>query len=576
MFFQNIKKFLFVLEKRERNYFFIFSFLLVLAALLEFLSIGLVIPFTMLITDSSILLENRIIKEYFPIIKDIKESSLIIILLITFIIVFFLKFLFFIILTISKNRFLFSVKEKLQSELFCSYILKPYQFHINTHSSVLINNLTNNINLLVLYACQGILELISEIVLSLFLISLLIIYEPKGALFVLLVSSIFIYFFFKYSKNRSQNIGKKRKLLDQEVMKGIQQSFNGIKEVLIYQKQFEFMKIFQLKVKDLTKLEAKFTNMIEFPRHVLEFLAVACFVLLITYLFHQETSKSQIVTILSLFAAATFKLIPSLNRMVVAYSKIRYNFAIIEQIVPDLEDYKKNYLSTKIHVGNEKLDFQFNDKIEIQNINFSFGPKKIFENASAYFNKGEIIGILGESGSGKSTLINIISGLIYPQSGEIIVDGKNILSNKEGWLSNISYIPQHVYMLDDSIKKNVVFFDSDEIDTNRLVKALIDAQLDNFVNNLPNKIDEVIGERGSKLSGGQIQRLALARAFYKGSNIMILDEATNALDEKNENKILQLLSSLKNKKLIILISHSKNSLKICDRVYSISDNKLIV
>ena len=140
-----------------------------MAALLEFLSIGLVIPFTMLITDSSILLENRIIKEYFPIIKDIKESSLIIILLITFIIVFFLKFLFFIILTISKNRFLFSVKEKLQSELFCSYILKPYQFHINTHSSVLINNLTNNINLLVLYACQGILELISEIVLSLFL-----------------------------------------------------------------------------------------------------------------------------------------------------------------------------------------------------------------------------------------------------------------------------------------------------------------------------------------------------------------------------------------------------------------------
>ena len=172
-------------------------------------------------------------------------------------------------------------------------------------------------------------------------------------------------------------------------------------------------------------------------------------------------------------------------------------------------------------------------------------------------------------------MINIISGLIYPQSGEIIVDGKNILSNKEGWLSNISYIPQHVYMLDDSIKKNVVFFDSDEIDTNRLVKALIDAQLDNFVNNLPNKIDEVIGERGSKLSGGQIQRLALARAFYR-SNIMILDEATNALDEKNENKILQLLSSLKNKKLIILISHSKNSLKICDRVYSISDNKLIV
>jgi len=573
MFFKNISKFIKILGSKEKKYFLIFSILLFIAALLEFMSIGLIIPFAMLITDSSLILNNSFIKENFSFISILPESTLTVLLLALFCFIFFLKFIFFIILTTSKNKFLFSIKEKIQTDLFKGYLLQPYIFHTNTNSSVLINNITNNVNLLVLYACQGILEFISEIVLSVFIIILLLIYEPSGAIFVFTIGFLFVFIYFKYSKKKSEIIGFKKKVLDQEIFKEIQQSFNGIKEVLIYQKQFDFINTFKTKTKNLTKLEARFSNIIEYPRHFLEFLAIICFVSLIFYLLFKNKETSYIISVLALFGAATFKLIPSLNRMVVAYSKIRYNFSIIEDISPNLISFKDQATPKKI--TNEKK-LSFINSLELNNIDFSYGKKKIFENLNEKFSKGEIIGILGESGKGKSTLINLISGLLIPDKGVILVDGKNIFSDIYSWRLNISYIPQNIYLIDDTLKNNIAFFNNLEIDEYKYKKALEDAQIVEFVNDLTKKDEEIVGERGSKISGGQMQRIALARALYKGSDVLILDEATNALDEINENKILNILSKLKKNKLIIIISHNKKTLKICDRILSIKNMNLEV
>ena len=573
MFFKNISKFIKILGSKEKKYFLIFSILLFIAALLEFMSIGLIIPFAMLITDSSLILNNSFIKENFSFISILPESTLTVLLLALFCFIFFLKFIFFIILTTSKNKFLFSIKEKIQTDLFKGYLLQPYIFHTNTNSSVLINNITNNVNLLVLYACQGILEFISEIVLSVFIIILLLIYEPSGAIFVFTIGFLFVFIYFKYSKKKSEIIGFKKKVLDQEIFKEIQQSFNGIKEVLIYQKQFDFINTFKTKTKNLTKLEARFSNIIEYPRHFLEFLAIICFVSLIFYLLFKNKETSYIISVLALFGAATFKLIPSLNRMVVAYSKIRYNFSIIEDISPNLISFKDQATPKKI--TNEKK-LSFINSLELNNIDFSYGKKKIFKILNEKFSKGEIIGILGESGKGKSTLINLISGLLIPDKGVILVDGKNIFSDIYSWRLNISYIPQNIYLIDDTLKNNIAFFNNLEIDEYKYKKALEDAQIVEFVNDLTKKDEEIVGERGSKISGGQMQRIALARALYKGSDVLILDEATNALDEINENKILNILSKLKKNKLIIIISHNKKTLKICDRILSIKNMNLEV
>ena len=573
MFFKNINKFTEILGKKEKNYFLIFSILLFIAAILEFVSIGLIIPFAIVITDSSLILNNIFVREHLSFIVGLSNFHLTILLLFLFYITYFLKFIFFIFLTSSKNKFLFSIKKKIQIELYKGYLSQSYIFHTNTNSSILINNITNNVNLLVLYACQGILEFLSEIVLSIFIITLLLIYEPIGAIFVFLIGFVFIYIYFIFSKKKSEYIGANKKILDQQIVKEIQQSFNGIKEVLIYQKQFDFIEKFQDKIKNLTRLEAKFTNIIEYPRHFLEFTAIICFVCLLYFLLNNEKETAYIVSVLSLFGAATFKLIPSINRMVVAYSKIRYNFSIIDDLSPDLISFRKNSPITKI-AKEKKLPF--NSSLELKGVDFAYGKKQIFKNLNVKFNKGEIVGVLGESGTGKSTLINLISGLLVPNKGNILVDNKDISLNLFNWRSNISYIPQNIYLIDDTLKNNVAFFETSEINDVKYKKAINDAQIGNFVNSLTNKDFEIIGERGVKISGGQMQRIALARALYKQSDIFILDEATNALDEMNEEKILDILSKLKKDKLIIIISHNKKTLKICDKIFSINNMKLKV
>ena len=571
MFFNNIKKFIDILGTKEKNYFLIFSILLFIAAILEFMSIGLIIPFAIVITDSSLILNNSFVKEHFSFINSLSNFHLTSLLLILFCIIYFLKFIFFIILTTSKNRFLFSIKKKIQIELFKGYLTQPYIFHTNKSSSILINNITNNVNLLVLYACQGILEFLSEIVLSIFIISLLLIYEPKGAIFVFSIGFIFISIYFTFSKKKSEYLGENKKILDQQIVKEIQQSFNGIKEVLIYQKEYDFIENFKDKINSLTNLEAKFANIIEFPRHFLEFIAVICFVFLLFFLLNNDKETAYIISVLSLFGAATFKLIPSINRMVVAYSKIRYNFSIINDLSPDLVLFKKQ--SSILNVI-KKNKLPFNLSLELKNIDFAYGQKKIFKNLNAKFYKGEVIGILGESGTGKSTLINLISGLLIPDKGNILVDNIDVSSNLFNWRSNISYIPQSIYLIDDTLKNNVAFFENSEIDSIKYKKALKDAQLSSFVNNLKNKDLEIVGERGAKISGGQMQRIALARALYKEADLFILDEATNALDEANEEKILEIISKLKKDKLIIIISHNKKTLKICDKIFSINNMEL--
>ena len=211
MFFKNINKFIQILGSKEKNYFLIFSILLFFAAILEFMSIGLIIPFAIVITDSSLILNNVFVKQHLSFVTGLSNFNLTSLLLVLFCITYFVKFIFFIILTTSKNKFLFSIKKKIQIELFSGYLTQPYIFHTNTNSSKLINNITNNVNLLVLHACQGILEFLSEIVLSIFIISLLLIYEPIGAIFVFIIGFIFISLYFMFSKKRSELLGANKK-----------------------------------------------------------------------------------------------------------------------------------------------------------------------------------------------------------------------------------------------------------------------------------------------------------------------------------------------------------------------------
>ena len=288
-----------------------------------------------------------------------------------------------------------------------------------------------------------------------------------------------------------------------------------------------------------------------------------------------ETSK--ILTLVSVFAAVSFKLLPAFNRMMSNIQRIRYGQPVITLLYDELN--RNSNLENSInHFHDEKLNLHLKDSIVIKDLNFTYGSDSntIFEKANLTINKGEFIGISGSSGAGKSTFLNLVSGLSQNYSGLITVNGEDISKFRNNWSRRVAYISQAPFFLDDSIKNNIAFAEEEEkIDINKIYECLKLSQLDKFINDLDDRIDTHIGEDGTRMSGGQLQRLAIARALYQDFDLIILDESLNALDNENEKKIVSVLDSLKVNKTIILISHNLKTLDYCDKKYKIVEKNFI-
>ena len=284
-----------------------------------------------------------------------------------------------------------------------------------------------------------------------------------------------------------------------------------------------------------------------------------------------------IVSKLGLFAIASFRLIPALSRIFMHFQEVRYKRASIKNLNDEFEKFKNN-LSKRESYEKENLNFKNN--LVIKNVSFSYNDKKkIFDRINFTVNKGEIVGILGESGLGKTTLVNILTGLISSSNSDanILVDNKSIYKNLPEWQKKIGYIPQNLYFIDDTIINNIAFGVLEEdIDMNRVSRVLYESDLNNFVNSLPNKLNTIIGENGINVSGGQQQRLGLARALYFNPEILILDESTSALDIKTEKRVMNTINNLKGKKTIIIISHRNSTMEKVDKVYEINNSELIL
>jgi len=295
-------------------------------------------------------------------------------------------------------------------------------------------------------------------------------------------------------------------------------------------------------------------------------------ILAIFYASFQGLKIEAMIALILLYFFAALKIYPSINNLLInrlGLIKTGISFDVIHKTIKN-----KNEDSESIKITN-KFDFQ--DKIKLVNVNFSYqGRNKSLKDINLEVKKNEMIGLVGKTGSGKSTLIKIIMGLITPHSGEFTVDGKNIENIKYKWQKNISYIPQNFFILDDTIKKNIIFGENEnDINYNLLEKSIKFSSLDAFISQLPKKLDTFVGANGRKISGGQAQRLIIARAIYKNTDLIILDEATNSLDKKTELEIMENIYKLKGKKTIFLITHNQKILNGCDKIFDISDGNLV-
>jgi ABC-type multidrug transport system fused ATPase/permease subunit len=316
---------------------------------------------------------------------------------------------------------------------------------------------------------------------------------------------------------------------------------------------------------------------LELPKIFVEIVFIFC-ILLLTFFFKIFNFENiSLISILGLFAVAAFRTIPSVNRILNAKQTIKFLLPSLNNLKDDLNNEKINaeFINSATSKLNKKLLFE--NSIDINNVSYKYPNtnKDVLTNISFSIKKNEYVGIVGQSGSGKSTLLDLIMGLIIPHKGQILIDKVNINTNLISWQNRVGYVPQSVFLIDDSIKNNITFgYNSESVDSNQLIDVCKKAQIYDFINSLDKKFETNVGEKGIKLSGGQIQRLGIARALFSNPDIIIFDEATSSLDLKTENEFLEGLELLRGKVTIIFVSHRKLSLKYCNKIIDLDEIKL--
>jgi ABC-type multidrug transport system fused ATPase/permease subunit len=400
--------------------------------------------------------------------------------------------------------------------------------------------------------------------------------EPQGTVIVVSLLLLSGLLFQGLIKNFMEEIGATRLHADGLIVQKAQEAIGGIKDIKVLLKEDAFMEHFSKHNVLSAEADAQHYTWSQFPRMYLETIGVVTLSVLLLFLTINSANSAQIIPTFGLFALAAFRLLPSANRIMISFGNLRYSSSVIGNIEQQLNDAKL----LPIHATNEyeiSNSLSFVKSIEIKNISHSYDSETIsLHNISISIKKGESIGIIGKSGAGKSTLVDVILGLLDPTSGAIAVDGNSIYENLIGWQQIVGYVQQDVFLLDDSILKNIAFgIHEENIDYERLHQVVNETQLDDFVYALSEGLNTQLGERGLRLSGGQKQRIGIARALYHKSSVLVFDEATSALDTETETEIMSEISNLKGDQTIIVIAHRLSTLKHCDRILELSKGSIV-
>jgi len=505
-------------------------------------------------------------------LKNLTSEKIILYIISSIVLFYFIKFLFLVFLSWSQSKFISNLSLKLTSDLFKGYLNQPYLFHVQSNSSILLRNLQAELGQFTTYTQSAVLLLL-ELMTIIGIGSVLVYNQPLAAFVSAFFLLIVVYFFNKFTKHKIIKWGKVRQVQAEKINKQFFQGLGGIKEVKFFGKENYFFNEAHIILKNNSEISTKYLTIGQIPRYFLEFMALLGIFIIIVVMQIKGMNSKSIFPILGLYLAASFRIIPSINRVLNSLQTIKYLNPVIDVLFNEF----KLINSTSEH-KNIQQDIIFQKHIEIKNICFNYPnvETSVLDDLSIQIQKGTTIGIIGKSGSGKSTLIDILLGLYNQTSGEILVDGINIRNNINSWQKNIGYVPQNVYLIDDTIKANVAFgVDSKLIDEDAVDMALKSAQLSEFIEKIPEGKNSIVGERGVKLSGGQKQRIGIARALYFNPDILVLDEATSALDNENEANFMDTIMCYKNSKTIIIVAHRLSTLKSCDIIYEISNGKVI-
>jgi ABC-type multidrug transport system fused ATPase/permease subunit len=547
--------------------------LMFVGMLLEMLGVGLVVPVIILLMQQDASAQPAAFRALLDGLGPMPRERLVACALLALVAVYAVKSGFLSFLAWRRARFAFGLQAELAQRLFASYIAQPYTFHLRRNSAQLIRNASGEITMWTGNVVMPSLLLVAESLVLLGLCILLLAVEPVGTLVVVSVLGGIVAVFHRVVRQRVTEWGRRRQHHEGMRIQHLQQSLGSIKEVKLLGREADFMDQFNADVTASALAGQKQAVLLQIPGLWLELLGVLGLTGMVFAMMSLGHAPASIVPTLGMFAAAAFRLMPSANRMLGALQQLRYGLPVSDMLYQELH-LKADPLGPK--PGSTSPPFQRVIAVESLTYNYEGSATPAVEGVSLRIRKGESIGLIGASGSGKSTLIDLLLGLVQPQSGCITIDGQDIYTNLRGWQNLIGYVPQTIYLTDDSLRRNIALgVAATDIDDAAVESALHAAQLAPWVATLPEGLETVVGERGVRLSGGQRQRIGIARALYHRPVILVLDEATSALDTQTEKDVMEAITALRGNKTIVMVAHRLSTLMQCDRLYRLDKGHLV-
>lgn len=574
-----IKKLSVVLSKRQKRRVVILLFLILIGAILETLGVSMILPIVTAVVEPDVFTKNRIVVEICGALGLESLEEFVIVMIIALILIFVLKNAYLLFMYYVQHTFICNSQFLISRDLLRIYFNKPYEFYLNANTSDVLRTVysdTTGVFSLLLECIQFISELIIAVCLGLVL--LVIDFQMMVVMCAVLFGvTALIALLFKPKMGR---IGQEARVRQSRMYNSIIQSIMGIKDVKIFAKEESFLEEYENNGRKFYNLSRSQKVLGSAPRLIIESVCIGGILAYLGAMIAFGHSVTSMLPQLTAFALAAVRLMPCANRMSTYLANIAYYKPTLDFVYENVEmpqNIKEEYNpKTANRTGKAKLPFE--DKITIENITYQYpnSDKKIFERASMSIPIGKSVGIVGKSGAGKTTLVDIMLGLLDAQEGRILCDGTDVLSNYAGWLHNIGYIPQSINLIDDTIRANVAFgIPREKVDEKRVWEVLEEAQLTSFVEEQPEGLDTEIGERGIRMSGGQRQRLGIARALYHDPELLILDEATSALDNDTEAAIMEAINNFHGKKTMLIIAHRLKTIESCDMIFAVEDGRIV-
>ena len=575
-----LKKMNKLLDAKQKRIMIVIVFLMLIGGVLESLSISVVIPVVSVLLDPKAVETNALLAAIYNGLHLQNVTQFTVVMLIALIGAFILKNLFLFLQNVVQLRFVYTNQFATSRRMMINFMKRPYEYYLNADTAVIQRNITSDVNNM--YGLiLSVLQLVSEAVVFACLVAVLLVVDAKMIMTIAALLIVVLLLIKVVLKPIMVKAGQENQDYYSGLYKWIEQSVMGIKEIKIANKEQYFINEYAKCGFGYVNAVQKYNLFNSTPRLLIETVCIAGLVLYMMIVMLQGATVTEMIPQLTTFGMAAMRLIPSANRINNYLTSISYFEPFFmgvsdhlqeeihdENMVYDVEAYNKKKIV-------EKLDIRKEIKLEDITYKYPNSEQIIFDHADMVIPIGSAVGIVGSSGSGKTTVVDILLGLLELQTGNIYADGIDVKEHYEEWLKNIGYIPQTIFMIDSTIRKNVAFGIADEdIDDERVWAVLKEAQLDEFVRSLPEGLDTGIGERGIRLSGGQRQRIGIARALFEDPEVLVLDEATSALDNDTEAAIMESINRLHGKKTLIIIAHRLQTIEKCDIVYRVENGKV--